>query len=142
MRANMPQIIINRYNTGLFATNDVVDKLYNQALQKTGQEGGAHQGFTSETRQAITQAVGAHEGRVEGGLGRGALGVLVGSLFQSRELLVRGTAEERALLREIQSEHSGLGELAEVRERAVAGHGRVLPRLEQGERRRASERVA
>ncbi|KNG44761.1 cell division protease ftsh [Stemphylium lycopersici] len=60
IRANMPQIIINRYNTGLFATNDAVDKLYNQALQKTGQEGGAHQPFTSETRQAITQAVGAN----------------------------------------------------------------------------------
>ncbi|EOA91837.1 i-AAA protease yme1 [Exserohilum turcicum] len=75
MRANMPQIIINRYNTGLFATNDVVDKLYNEALAKTGQLNGSQEGLSPEKRQAITQALGANANSAQVARTKGGSGV-------------------------------------------------------------------
>ncbi|EUC35180.1 hypothetical protein COCCADRAFT_3573 [Bipolaris zeicola 26-R-13] len=75
MRANMPQIIINRYNTGLFATNDVIDKLYNEALTKTGQQGAVQEGLSPEKRQAITQALGANANSAQVARTKGGSGV-------------------------------------------------------------------
>jgi ATP-dependent metalloprotease len=56
MRANMPQILIERYDSGKFATNAVVDKYYENAINKAGQSGG--QGLSTERVQAVSQAVG------------------------------------------------------------------------------------
>ncbi|USP81558.1 uncharacterized protein yc1106_08832 [Curvularia clavata] len=75
MRANMPQIIINRYNTGLFAANDAVDKLYNEALAKTGQQAGSQEGLSPEKRQAITQALGANANSAQVARTKGGSGV-------------------------------------------------------------------
>ncbi|KAH7396624.1 peptidase family M41-domain-containing protein [Phaeosphaeria sp. MPI-PUGE-AT-0046c] len=58
MRANMPQIVVDRYDTGNFATNPVVDKFYENAVNKLGQSGG--HGSSRERVQAISQAVGTH----------------------------------------------------------------------------------
>ncbi|KAL6707698.1 i-AAA protease yme1 [Coniothyrium glycines] len=77
LRANMPEIVVNRYNTGRFATNAVVDKYYDTALQKTGQSGALHggnNGITQNQMQAVAQAVGAKMsggqiGRTQGGSG-------------------------------------------------------------------------
>ncbi|CBY00355.1 hypothetical protein IAQ61_011287 [Plenodomus lingam] len=76
MRANMPQIIVNRYNTGQFATNAAVDRLYNSALQKIGQASTtqAGHGLTPQGVQSVAQAVGANAnaaqiGKVTGGSG-------------------------------------------------------------------------
>jgi ATP-dependent metalloprotease len=35
LRANMPEIIVERYNTGRYATNPSVDQVYNKALERT-----------------------------------------------------------------------------------------------------------
>ncbi|KAG9188942.1 ATP-dependent metalloprotease [Alternaria panax] len=60
VRADMHEVIINRYNTGRFATSAIIDKIYNNALSKTGQQGGVQSGLSDTQRQAITQAVGAN----------------------------------------------------------------------------------
>ncbi|OAL52371.1 ATP-dependent metallopeptidase Hfl [Pyrenochaeta sp. DS3sAY3a] len=77
MRANMPQIVVSRYNTGQFATNAMVDKYYNTALQKTGQLGAAQgdQGLSQQQMQAVAQAVGANVGAGQVGKARGGAGV-------------------------------------------------------------------
>lgn len=78
-RANLHQIIVNRYNTGHFATNAVTDRFYNTALSKLGQApGGAIQGGQSlspQQLQAVGQAVGAHVGAGQIGKARGGSGV-------------------------------------------------------------------
>jgi ATP-dependent metalloprotease len=81
MRANMPQIVIDRYNTGQFATNGVSDRLYRQALEKTGQSAavgntqGGNNGLTPQQIQAVSQAVGANMGAGQIGKARGGVGV-------------------------------------------------------------------
>ncbi|KAF3006496.1 hypothetical protein E8E13_004538 [Curvularia kusanoi] len=81
MRANMPQIVIDRYNTGQFATNAVSDRLYRQALEKTGQAAivgnaqGSNNGLTPQQIQAVSQAVGANMGAGQIGKARGGVGV-------------------------------------------------------------------
>lgn len=78
MRASMPEIVVNRYNTGRFATNAVVDRYYNQALQKTGQSGavqGGQGGLSQQQMQAVAQAVGANVGAGQIGKTRGGSGV-------------------------------------------------------------------
>ncbi|KAH6633094.1 P-loop containing nucleoside triphosphate hydrolase protein [Boeremia exigua] len=80
MRANMPQIVIDRYNTGQFATNGISDRLYRQALEKTGQAGagnaqGGNNGLTPQQIQAVSQAVGANMGAGQIGKARGGVGV-------------------------------------------------------------------
>ncbi|CAO2655810.1 Nn.00g046130.m01.CDS01 [Neocucurbitaria sp. VM-36] len=77
MRANMPQIVVNRYNTGHFATNAVVDRFYNTALQKTGQSPNmqAGQGLSPQQMQAVAQAVGANAGGSQIGKARAGSGV-------------------------------------------------------------------
>jgi len=64
MRANMPQIVVNRHQTGRFASNAVVDRFYNNALSKTGQAGAqqGQQGLSHPQIQAIGQAVGTQMG--------------------------------------------------------------------------------
>jgi len=79
-RANMPQIIVNRYNTGHFATNAVTDRFYNTALTKLGQTGPVagqqpNQGLSQTQMQALGQAVGAHVGAGQIGKTRGGSGV-------------------------------------------------------------------
>jgi len=76
LRANHPQIIVERYQTGLYAKNAVTDATYAQALERLGASGlstfqagnmgqyaGNTQanGLTSEQLQAIGQAVSASQ---------------------------------------------------------------------------------
>lgn len=79
-RANLPQIIVNRYNTGQFATNAVTDRLYSAALSKLGQPGPvghvhSGQGLSQHQMQSVGQAVGAHMGAGQIGKARGGSGV-------------------------------------------------------------------
>ncbi|KAF2130346.1 ATP-dependent metallopeptidase Hfl [Dothidotthia symphoricarpi CBS 119687] len=69
MRANMPQVVVDRYNTGLFATNGVVNRLFNNALEKTGSGG-----LTQQQVQTVGQAVGAHTGDGQTGTVAGGTG--------------------------------------------------------------------
>ncbi|OCL13813.1 cell division protease ftsH [Glonium stellatum] len=76
LRANMPEIVIERYQTGRFATNPACEAMYIKALERVGQtekasaiqatkEQSGHNGtLSNEQMQAIGQAVGA---RVRGG---------------------------------------------------------------------------
>jgi ATP-dependent metalloprotease len=73
MRANMPQIVVERYDTGKFATNAVVDKFYENAINKLGQSG--TQGQSTERVQAISQAVGTHLNSGQVGKQRGGSGL-------------------------------------------------------------------
>lgn len=79
-RANLPQIIVDRYHTGQFATNSVTDKLYNNALSKLEQSGQigsvqGDQGLSQEQRQALGKAVGTHLNAGQVGKPRGGSGV-------------------------------------------------------------------
>src|SRR5262245_33763090 len=81
LRANMYQIIIDRYRTGQFASNAAVETAYRQALEKTGQSDttvgqqleGAN-GLSAQQMQAIGQAVGAHVGKGQLGKARAGSG--------------------------------------------------------------------
>jgi ATP-dependent metalloprotease len=73
MRANMPQIVVNRYNTGRFATNAVVERFYQNATNKLEQSGG--QGLSPERVQAVGQAVSTHLNAGQVGKTRGGSGV-------------------------------------------------------------------
>ena len=75
VRADMHQVIIDRYNTGRFATSAIIDKMYNNALAKMGQEGGEQSGLSAQQRQAITQAVGANAGNAQVARTTGGTGV-------------------------------------------------------------------
>jgi ATP-dependent metalloprotease len=74
MRADMPQILINRYNTGQFATNSTIDKLYNSALTKTGQSI-EDQSLSPEKKQAVAQAIGTNSGSAQVGKSTSGTGV-------------------------------------------------------------------
>ncbi|KAF2276723.1 ATP-dependent metallopeptidase Hfl [Westerdykella ornata] len=84
LRANMPQIVVDRYRSGRFATGAAVDNFYHKALEKVGQsdhgavsQGQHTQGYanlTPQQLQAVGQAVGTHSsgsqiGRVRAGSG-------------------------------------------------------------------------
>lgn len=66
MRAGLPEILVERFETGRYATNSACDTLYQRALESTGQSGGAamqslgQQGLSAEQRNAIAQAIGAN----------------------------------------------------------------------------------
>ncbi|KAH8730962.1 cell division protease ftsH [Phaeosphaeriaceae sp. PMI808] len=65
MRANMPQLVVNRYDSGHFATNSVVNRLYETALHKLECSGNVNngqssQGLSQQQMQTIGQSVGAH----------------------------------------------------------------------------------
>ncbi|KAF2642490.1 ATP-dependent metallopeptidase Hfl [Massarina eburnea CBS 473.64] len=64
LKANMPQIIIDRYTSGNFASNVVAETAYRQALEKTGQSENSEGvgGLTSHQLQAVGQALGARTG--------------------------------------------------------------------------------
>jgi ATP-dependent metalloprotease len=68
LKANMPEIVIQRHQNGQFASNPSTTAAYNQALDKTGQTDMAGQnaqagnGLSAQQLQAIGQAVGAHAG--------------------------------------------------------------------------------
>lgn len=81
LRANMPQIIIDRYRTGQFASNPAVEQTYRKALEKTGQADTAigqtvegANGMSTQQLQAIGQAVGAHVGQGQVGKARAGSG--------------------------------------------------------------------
>lgn len=71
LRADMPAIVAERYQTGRFATNAAVDATYQRALEKIGQMhtgtslgsnvvGKAQSNLTNEQLQAIGQAIAAY----------------------------------------------------------------------------------
>ncbi|KAL1588917.1 hypothetical protein WHR41_02588 [Cladosporium halotolerans] len=74
LRSNMPEIVVERYNTGRFATNTACDNVYKKALQQIGAtesgavgngitQTGQGNGISNEQLQAIGQAVAAkHSG--------------------------------------------------------------------------------
>ena len=83
MRANMPAIIVERFQSNKFASNASVDALYQRALTMTGQGGMASQfgatqasNLTPGQLQAVTQAVAASTRggniAVSNGVGTGA----------------------------------------------------------------------
>ncbi|PSN73766.1 intermembrane space AAA protease-like protein IAP-1 [Corynespora cassiicola Philippines] len=79
LRANMPQIVVDRYRSNHFATNTAVDQCYRKALEKLGQTdvqaGQNVQGnLSSQQMQAIGQAVGAHVGGGQVGMARSGSG--------------------------------------------------------------------
>lgn len=69
LRANMPEILVDRYNTKRFATSPACEQLYMRALERVAvaETGATSQtsafangnGMTAEQLQAVTQAVGA-----------------------------------------------------------------------------------
>lgn len=69
LRANMPSIVVERYQTGQFATNAAVDATYHRALERIGQMGsslgvdghmkGQNSSLTGEQLQAVGQAIAA-----------------------------------------------------------------------------------
>jgi ATP-dependent metalloprotease len=74
LKANMPAIVVERYQSGRFATNEACDDAYQRALAMMGASGPGHNpashtdatgsGFpmlTSENLQAVGQAVAAHK---------------------------------------------------------------------------------
>ncbi|KAI5304907.1 hypothetical protein KEM56_005721 [Ascosphaera pollenicola] len=72
LRANMPQIVTERYRSGRFATNHTTDALYVSALKATGEfpaagenaVGGSvanNSGLTTEQLQSVGQAVAARQ---------------------------------------------------------------------------------
>jgi ATP-dependent metalloprotease len=81
LRANMPQIIIERYRTGRFASNTIADEMYQKALAKVGQTDtigqnlqGVHGNLTPQQLQSVGQAVGAHVGGGQFGKAKGGSG--------------------------------------------------------------------
>ncbi|KAK5958406.1 i-AAA protease yme1 [Knufia fluminis] len=74
LRANMPKLIIERYETGRYASNPAADSIYLKALQMTGsapgasasmaQQPGNSNGLDSTKLQAVGQAIAA---QVKGG---------------------------------------------------------------------------
>jgi ATP-dependent metalloprotease len=70
LRADMPAIVVERYQTGRFATNAAVDAAYQRALERIGQmnigtslglnaQAKAQSSLTSEQLQAVGQAIAA-----------------------------------------------------------------------------------
>jgi ATP-dependent metalloprotease len=64
LRANMPSIIVERFQSGRFATNTACENAYHKALEKLGVEdaglnASGQSGLNSEQLQAIGQAVAA-----------------------------------------------------------------------------------
>jgi ATP-dependent metalloprotease len=88
MRANMPKIIIERYQTGRYASNPAVDAIYLKALQQSGSVpmpgnnasdsilGGTDPGISTRKLQAVGQAVAAQSrnGQVGAVTGKNASG--------------------------------------------------------------------
>ena len=80
MRANMPQIVVDRYNSNYFATNASTDSIFHDALGKTGQSPSpqagqpAVNGLPQQQYQAVTQAVGAQMSPGQIGKARGGAG--------------------------------------------------------------------
>lgn len=68
LRANMPQILVERYNTGRYATNAATEQAYSRALSQVGSAvGGTNagvntNGYSREQMQAVGQAIGARQG--------------------------------------------------------------------------------
>lgn len=75
LRANMPEILVERYNSGRYATNAATETMYNKALQALGAasigqssvggvmsgqaQNGQNNGMSSEQLQAVGQAISA-----------------------------------------------------------------------------------
>lgn len=64
LKANMPAIVIERYSSGRFATNEAATEAYHRALAMingtTGGSAGSTHGFNNGTLAAVGQAVAAH----------------------------------------------------------------------------------
>ncbi|KAF2465490.1 cell division protease ftsH [Lindgomyces ingoldianus] len=90
LRADMPQIIVDRYRTGQFASDPMVNSYYEKACQKLGQSTntGIQAGqniqagnLTPQQMQTLGQAVGAHVGGGQLGKTRGGSGVKSDPLY-------------------------------------------------------------
>lgn len=70
LRANLPHIVVERYNTGRYANNAAADQAYARALQQVAGASGnngnmntnGNTGYTQQQLQAVGQAVGARHG--------------------------------------------------------------------------------
>ncbi|KAF1977612.1 cell division protease ftsH [Bimuria novae-zelandiae CBS 107.79] len=71
LRANMPKIIVERYETGQYATNVAVEQAYQKAMEKVG-SGGTN--LSSDKMQAVGQAVAAHMGNGQVGKAKSGSG--------------------------------------------------------------------
>ncbi|KAF2733465.1 ATP-dependent metallopeptidase Hfl [Polyplosphaeria fusca] len=77
LRAGMPNIVVDRYRSGHFASNATITNSYHKALEKLGRSHEAHsvqQGLTGNQREAVGQAIGAHVGGGQMGKARGGSG--------------------------------------------------------------------
>lgn len=83
LQANHPQLVVERYRSGQFASNNEIEAMYMQALQKLGQSGlaatfpgaqGGNSSLTPEQLQAVSQAVATHAGGATIGKARGGSG--------------------------------------------------------------------
>ena len=84
LRANMPAIVVERYQTGRYATNPACDALYHRALERVGLMDGTlgsntqmqaqNSSFNNEQIQAIGQAVAAQSRGSNVAMARGKSG--------------------------------------------------------------------
>ncbi|KAF2003717.1 cell division protease ftsH [Amniculicola lignicola CBS 123094] len=86
LRAGMPNIVVERYQTGDYASNTLVEQQYQKALEKLGQSHTGLQGqnngsLTPQQMQAVGQAVGAHAGGGQLGKARGGSGLKSDPLY-------------------------------------------------------------
>jgi ATP-dependent metalloprotease len=95
LRAEMPVIVVQRYQTGRYATSPAVDSTYQRALERIGQMGTSlgpnalpktPSNLTSEQLQAIGQAIaassqGGHIGVVRGKNGQASTGAKESPLY-------------------------------------------------------------
>jgi ATP-dependent metalloprotease len=95
LRANMSAIIVERYQTGSFATNPACENLYAKALANIGQNGAAGGSLNQSQLQAIGQAVAAStQGGnigVSGRTGAGSTGAKEAPLYVVVEESIGGT---------------------------------------------------
>ena len=87
LRADMPAIVVERYQTGRYSTNPGVDATYHRALERLGQvhaasplgaetlSRGSNTSLSSEQLQAVGQAVAAASQGGYVGVGRGKNGI-------------------------------------------------------------------
>lgn len=75
LRANMPAIVVERYESGRFANNDYSDTMYSKAMQqmggdaKAGQAQGSNVQSNPENLQAVGQAIAGTQGAQAGQTG-------------------------------------------------------------------------
>ncbi|KAH7135888.1 intermembrane space AAA protease-like protein IAP-1 [Dendryphion nanum] len=88
LRANMPQIVVDRHRTGQFASNTTVESYVQKASNTLGQSDSGSQNLqagnsnlTPQQLQALGQAVGAHVGGAQVGKTKGGSGLKSDPLY-------------------------------------------------------------